>query len=277
MDSSKKVVLVTGASMGIGESVAGYLCRRGYRVYGTSRRVKKGKLHETPGQPVMLNMDVTGDASVGEAIEQIFAKEGRLDVVINNAGYGLAGPVEETAVEEAAAQFETNFFGTLRVCRAVLPLMRGAAGGCIINISSLAGLIAIPFQAFYSASKYAVEGFTEALRMEVRPFGIKVVLIEPGDTKSGFTANRLVAGEAGSESSPYHENFRRSLGVMERDEQNGPSPDSLARLVERVIRARNPRLRYAVAPFSQKSALVLKKVLPSRLFESSLMSYYRVK
>lgn len=277
MDSSTKVVLVTGASSGIGQSVSGHLCRKGFRVYGTSRRAKTGKLKGAPGHPVMLNMDVDSDASVAKAIEMVHGKEGRLDVVINNAGFGLAGPVEETAVEEAARQLETNFFGTLRVCRAVLPLMRRAGGGCIINISSLAGLIAIPFQAFYSASKYAVEGFSEALRMEVRPFGIKVVLIEPGDTKSGFTANRLVAVNAGTDSSPYRENLCRSLEVMEKDEQNGPSPEALSRLVEKVIRSRNPRLRYVVAPLSQRGALILKKILPQRLFESSLMSYYRVK
>ncbi len=277
MSGGGKVVLVTGASSGIGESIAGYLLQKGYRVYGTSRRAAPGFAGEAPGLPIILHMDVNSDDSVKSGIEQIWRREGRLDVVVNNAGYGLAGAVEETALEEARAQFETNFFGPLRVCRCALPLMRLAGGGLIINISSLAGLIAIPFQGFYSAAKFALEGLTEALRMEVRSYGIRVVLIEPGDIKSAFTANRIVSREAAQNDSPYRENFRRSLSVMEKDEQNGPLPDALGRLVEKIIHTTKPRLRYTFAPLSQKSAIFLKKVLPQRLFEASLMQYYRVK
>ncbi len=276
MDRQAIVVLVTGASSGIGQAVAGYLVQKGYRVYGTSRTVAPGTVQESPGEPLMVHMDVTGDDSVQAGIEQVLEREGRLDVVINNAGFGLAGAVEDTSIEEAKAQFETLLFGTLRVCRAALPLMRRLGGGYIINISSLAGLIAIPFQGFYSAAKFALEGLTESLRMEVGEFGIRVVLIEPGDLKTGFTANRQVAKKAEQESSPYRGKFLRSLEVMQKDEQNGPLPDHLARLVELIINTPKPRLRYAFAPFTQKSAVLLKKLLPQKMFESSLMKYYRI-
>lgn len=277
MSSGSKVVLVTGASSGIGRAIAGHLIKHGYRVYGTSRGIKAGDLQESAEFAVMLNMDVNSDDSVKSGIGRVFEREGRLDVVINNAGFGLAGAVEDTTVEEAKEQFETTFFGTFRVCRAALPLMRRTGGGCIINISSLAGLIAVPFQGLYSAAKFALEGLTEALRMEVRPFGIRVVLIEPGDLKTDFTANRRVAREAMQSGSPYRDNFSRSLGVMEKDEQGGPLPDSLARLVEKIINSGKPRLRYTFAPMTQKSAVLLKKILPQQLFESSLMQYYKVK
>lgn len=277
MKGQAGVVLVTGASSGIGKAVAGHLVQKGYRVYGTSRGVTPGTAPENPGEPVMLQMDVTVDHSVQAGIEQIVQREGRLDIVINNAGFGLAGAVEETSIEEAKAQFETVLFGTLRVCRAALPLMRQGGGGYIINISSLAGLIAIPYQGFYSAAKYALEGMTESMRMEVGAFGIRVVLIEPGDLKTGFTANRLLAEKAAQEDSPYRDKFTRSLGVMQKDEQNGPLPDHLARLVEKIIHTEQPRLRYTFAPFTQKSALLLKKVLPQKMFEASLMKYYKIK
>lgn len=225
----------------------------------------------------MLQMDVTCDDSVEAGIQQIVEREGRLEIVINNAGFGLAGAIEETTVDEAKAQFETLLFGSFRVCRAALPLMRRAGGGYIINISSLAGLIAIPFQGFYSAAKFALEGMTESLRMETGAFGIRVVLIEPGDLRTGFTANRRVAERAAQDDSPYREKFTRSLGVMQKDEQSGPLPDRLARLVEKILNTENPRLRYTFAPASQKVALLLKKALPQKLFELSLMKYYKIK
>lgn len=277
LSTGAKIVLVTGASSGIGRAVACHLSRKGHRVYGTSRNAGPGFTREAPGLPVMRAMDVSDDRSVSAGIAEIYKEEGRIDVVINNAGFGLAGAVEETAVDEARAQFETTLFGTLRVCRAVLPGMRQSGTGCIINISSLAGLIAIPFQGFYSAAKFALEGMTEALRMEVRPFGIRVVLIEPGDLKTSFTANRRVTREAARPDSPYRDSFLRSVGVMEKDEQAGPPPEGLAPLVEKIILSGNPRLRYTFAPLTQKSALILKKILPQPLFESSLMEYYRIK
>jgi len=173
-----RVVLITGASRGIGKACAERLVAEGDNVYGTSRHPEAENgdrnLH-------MLAMDVNRDESVNAAVNKILAVERRIDVVINNAGFGIAGSVEDTSVEEGKSLFETNFFGVLRVCRAVLPTMRNMGRGTIINISSLGGRIGLPYQGLYSATKFAIEGLSEALRMELRQFGIDVTLVEPGD------------------------------------------------------------------------------------------------
>ncbi len=220
-------------------------------------------------------MDVDDDASVARGVGYILEKEGRLDILVNNAGFGIAGSVEDTAIEEAKSQLETNFFGMFRLCSHALPLMREKRSGCIINISSIGGLIGIPYQALYSASKHAVEGLTEALRMEVKKYGIKVVMIEPGDFKTGFTAHRRKTAQS-HESTVYLEDFTRSLQVMEHDEMNGPPPIHIARLVERIINTPSPKLRYMAGPSSEKMAVMLKKLLPYSLFEWALMKYYRL-
>ncbi|MGD1994460.1 MAG: SDR family oxidoreductase, partial [Anaerolineae bacterium] len=187
-DNEKEVVLITGASSGIGKACADHLVQQGYRVFGTSRRAPFPPQPAKPGEPVMIRLDVDDEASVGQVVGHLHQSVGHIDVVVNNAGFGVAGAVEDTTLAEARAQMETNFFGVVRVCRAVLPRMRERGAGLIVNVSSLGGVIALPFQAFYSASKFAVEGFTEALRMEVKPFGVQVVLIQPGDLSTGFTS-----------------------------------------------------------------------------------------
>jgi NAD(P)-dependent dehydrogenase (short-subunit alcohol dehydrogenase family) len=264
------VILITGASSGIGRACAEHLQARGHRVYGTSRRAQPPGLSFEP-----LTLDVTSDASVAQAVQAVVGREGRLDVVVNNAGFGIAGAAEDTAVDEARDQFETNFFGTMRVCRSVLPVMRQQGSGCIVNISSIAGRIGIPFQALYSASKFAVEGYTEALRMEAAPFGIRVVLVEPGDFKTGFTLGRRLVRGAGTEA--YRDRQARALAVMEHDETHGATPESVARLVDRIIGLRSPRLRYVVGPFSEAVALALRRIAPSRLFERGVAAYYKVR
>lgn len=222
-----------------------------------------------------LRMDVTSDTSVSDGIKEIHEQQGRLDVVINCAGYGIAGAVEETSPQEAMAQLDTNFFGAHRVCRAVLPIMRQQKDGVIINISSLAGLLAVPFQAFYSASKFAMEGMTEALRMEVRPFGIRVALIEPGDFKSEFPANRVnTAGSAKSD--VYSELMERCVGVMREEEKHGKAPYPIAKLVERIINDRSPRLRYTIGPFGERLGPKLKSILPYKLYEYLFMKHYKL-
>lgn len=273
--SPQRVVLITGASSGIGKTCADYLQGRGYRVYGTSRRATA--LGDEPVAGLrMIAMDVTSEASVQQAVDLVLAREGRIDVVVNNAGYGIAGSVEDTSIEEAQAQLDTNFFGTLRVCRAVLPILRRQGAGTLVNVSSIGGLISIPYQGLYSASKFAVEGMTESLRAELRPFGVQVVLIEPGDFRTGFTADRRIAAAA-QQGSPYRIPFRAALSVMERDEQNGATPDAIARLLERIINTRSPRLRYLVGPAAQKfSVTVLKKLLPQTWFEAMIAGYYRI-
>ena len=270
-DGGKKIVLVTGASSGIGKTCAEYLAGRGMTIYGASRSLQNSDM----GAYHTLRMDVTDDASVRHGVQQILGRHGRIDVVINCAGYGIAGAVEETDPQEAIAQFNTNFFGVHRVCRAVVPIMRQSRSGVIINVSSLAGLLAVPFQAFYSASKFAMEGMTEALRMEVRPFGIRVALIEPGDFKSEFPANRVSTVDS-LKSGVYRELLERCVGVMREEEKNGKAPVPVARLAERIIHDPSPRLRYTVGPFGERLGPKLKSILPYRIYEYLFMKHYKL-
>ena len=266
----RQVVLVSGTSSGIGQACAAHLHRRGCRVYGTIRRPQP-----IPGSFEMIQMDVDSDESVQGGIALVYEREGRLDVVVNNAGCHFAGAIEDTSIEEAKAQFETDFFGVMRVCRAALPIMRAQRSGTIINISSIGGLLGMPFQGLYSASKHAVEGMSEALSMEVRPFGIRVVLVEPGDMRTGVTAARRRTAQSLANAA-YQARFGSAMQVVEHDETHGASPDQVARLVERIIRSRSPRLRYVVGPFYETVSVVAKKVLPPRLFEWIIAKYYHV-
>lgn len=276
---TKKVVLITGASSGIGQASALYLYQKGYQVYGTSRKAKRNpsKASQTERTVTfpMLYMNVDSDKSVKQGVNYILKQEGRIDVVVNNAGFGIAGAVEDTSLEEAKAQFETNVWGALRVFKAVLPIMRDQRSGYIITMSSIMGHIAVPFQGVYSATKFALEALNEALSMEVRPFGIHVVMLEPGDCRTQFTANRCRTIES-HYNQAYAQQCNTAVEVMEHDEMHGFAPDKVARVLERIIRNPSPRLRYAVASFPQKLGVVLKKVLPSRLFEFLIMKYYKL-
>jgi short-subunit dehydrogenase len=224
----------------------------------------------------MIPMDVTDEDSVRQGVAMVLDKAGQIDVLVNNAGFGFVGAVEETSIDEAEELFDTNFFGMLRVCHAVLPHFREQRAGTIVNISSLAGLIAQPFVAMYCATKFATEGVSEALRIEVRPFGVHVVLVEPGDTRTGFTANRLRT-KASQAASPYADNMERTLSVIEHDEEAGSSPEAVARLLEHILRGRSPRLRYPVASAPQRFAALARKLMPGGLFERALARYYRVR
>jgi len=267
MDKEKRVVLVTGASSGIGLACATHLAWRGYRVYGTSRRAGTSQT----GSVSMLIADVTDDHSVEQAVAAVLEREGRLDIVVNNAGMGIAGPVENTSIEEAKRQLEVNFFGAFRVCRAVLPALRSQRRGYIVNIGSIGGLVAIPYQAMYSASKFALEGLSESLRMEVRPFGVKVVIIEPGDHKTAITENRT---EMSGGTDAYSQSFQAALARTAHDEQSGPGPEQVARLLYRIVNTRNPRLRYTIGPATQRAVVWLKRFLPYSITEYSIRSYF---
>ena len=268
---NRRVVLVTGASSGIGLACATHLAGRGFHVYGTSRRATVGSAG--PGNVTMLAADVTEDCSVEQAIATVLDREGRLDIVVNNAGMGIAGPVESTSIEQAKAQFEVNFFGAFRVCRAVLPAMRRQRSGYIINIGSIGGLLAIPYQSMYSASKFALEGLTEALRMEVRPFGIRVVIIEPGDHKTALTENRQFT-EISIATDAYSPSFEAALLKTAHDEQSGPGPEQIARLLYRIVNQRHPRLRYTIGPIPQRAAVWLKRLMPYSILEYTMRTYY---
>ena len=275
-ETREHVVLVTGASSGIGKSVAYFLAQKGFRVYGTSRKAPSTP-EQTPKSTVtMLCMDVTDSDSVEQALAEVLRREGRIDIVINNAGAGLAGPVETTAIEEAQWQMDVNFLGALRVCRAAMRIMRPQQSGYIVNISSIGGVIAIPYQAIYSASKFALEGLTESLRYEASPFGIRVVLVEPGDHKTGFTQSREFT-QASASDHAYQLDFERAVGRMIADEQGGPDPEAIGRLIHRIVSTRRPRLRYTVGPSVQRAAVWLRRLLPYRLIELGLRRYYRLR
>ena len=270
-----EVVLVTGASSGIGKSIAGLLKDKGYRVYGTSRKPQsdgKGTAVDGSGFIRMLQMDVCNEESVKSAISQILEAEGTIDIVVNNAGMGMAGSVEDTSPEEVHRQIDTNFFGAHRVIRQVAPIMRKNRNGLIVNMSSVAAQFPIPFQSMYCASKVAIEAMSEALRTELKPFGVKVSMIEPGDTKTGFTDSRIFAADANN-SSVYRDNFKKSVGVMIKDETNGPEPIVVARQLYRIIGKKNPPVRVIVG-LQYKVFVFLKRLLPARLVSYIISKMY---
>mgnify|MGYP003874552869 CR=1 FL=1 len=262
--------MVTGASSGIGRACAQALLDDGHRVFGTFR--------SPPPQAELealeaVRMDVTDDDSVKAGIAEVLRVASRIDVLVNNAGYGLAGAVEDTDLDEARRQFDTNVFGVLRLCRGVLPDMRARREGLIINVSSLGGLFGLPFQGIYAGSKFALEGISEALRHEVAEFGVRVTLVEPGDIATGITDNRVTARAAG-EGSAYAASFAKALETIERDERGGPSPAIVASLVARLVHEQAPRQRYAVGRFVQRSSVWAKRLLPEFVFERIIRGYF---
>lgn len=262
--NAQKVVLITGASSGIGQACALHLAGRGWRVFGTRR--SSSQVPEGGTRFETITMDVDNDASVEAGVDALLQRAGRLDAVVNNAGIALMGPIEDTSTEEAKAQMETNFFGVLRVCRATLPALRRQGGGHIINISSLAAVVGLPFCGLYSASKFALEGLSESLRHEARPFGIRVVLVEPGDFRTAITAKRRTT-QASATHETYREAFDRFKRKQDQDEAQAPDPQAVAQLVESILRNPRPRMRYTVGMLGQRIVVPLKRLLPQNLFE----------
>jgi NAD(P)-dependent dehydrogenase (short-subunit alcohol dehydrogenase family) len=262
------IILITGASSGIGKACAGYLAAKGFTVYGASR-----KPVETTDVIRFLQMDVTQPATVQKAVQTIIDAHGKIDVLINSAGMGIGGAVELATPEEIRQQMETNFMGTVNVCTAVLPHMRVARNGKIINISSLAGAMAIPFQGFYAASKFAIEGYSEALSMEVQPFRIKVSVVEPGDFSTGFTANRIVS-EATLSNADYGARFKKCLRIIEKEETNGCQPIKLAKKLYKIIRTTHPKFRYRVGNLVQVIFTKSKCIIPARGHQALLRLFY---
>jgi NAD(P)-dependent dehydrogenase (short-subunit alcohol dehydrogenase family) len=213
-------------------------------------------------------MDVDDDASVRDGVASVIERHGRLDAVVAAAGWGLAGAVEHTAIDEAKAQVETNFWGAVRTVHAVLPQMRTQGGGRIVLVSSIGGVIGIPFQAYYSASKFALEGLAEAMAYEVAPFGIAVTLVEPGNVATDFTDSRRMARDSQSDDA-YRAALAKAVGIMERDERNGVSPDDAAVTVQRVLDSRHPPRRVSVGKAGERVGLIAKRLLPYRVFEAA--------
>jgi NAD(P)-dependent dehydrogenase (short-subunit alcohol dehydrogenase family) len=266
-----KVIFITGISTGFGKETSALLAGKGYRVYGTCR-----KPCEHHPEVQVLSLDVTDQAGVERCIQQVIEKEKHIDVLINNAGMHTGGAMETTPVEDIRLQMETNFMGPVNTIRAVLPYFRQQGHGLIINISSIGGLMGLPFQGYYSASKFALEGITEAMRKELRAFNIRVVLVNPGDFHTNNTLNRKnVFVQAGIDA--YENQFRKSLSIIENDETKGREPVLLAKKVLRIIESRNPCHRYVVATLEQKLAVWLKRLLPDKWFDAILRGHYGMK
>lgn len=264
-----KIVLITGASSGFGKATAELLAKEGYTVYGTSRKeVNNSNIR-------FLVMDVRDRESVRRGVEKIVEDCGRIDVLVNNAGMGIGGSLELATEEEIDIQMGTNFHGCVNVCQTVLPVMRKQGRGQIINLSSIGGVMGLPYQGFYSASKFAIEGFSEALAAEVRGFGIKVSMVEPGDFATNFTARRRNS-EATANNAAYGDSFKRSLSIIEKEENGGLKPEKLAKKIKKIIECRNPKLRYVVANLEQKLSVLLKRILPGNMFVGILRNYYKV-
>jgi NAD(P)-dependent dehydrogenase (short-subunit alcohol dehydrogenase family) len=261
---NKKLVLITGASAGLGLACANRLHDSGWTVIGASRRVTSS------GAWRGLSMNVDDDDSVNNGVAEIIAQHGRIDAVITGAGWGLAGPAEQTPITDARAQMETNFWGTVRVVNATLPIMRHQGGGRLVAVSSLCGVIAIPFQSFYSASKFALEGYVEALAYEVAPFSVHVTLVEPGNFKTDFTANRRTVSSPADD--PYAAATSKAISTMERDESNGADPALVAKAVERVLGLKRPPRHISVGKSGERVGLIAKRLLPYRVFERAARS-----
>ncbi|WP_296575646.1 SDR family oxidoreductase [Phreatobacter sp.] len=267
--AGSQVVLVTGASSGIGRATADLLQARGHRVIGTSRRASPGAAPWT-----WARLDVTDDASVTACVAGVLASEGRIDVVVNNAGLVMAGAVEDTAIEEARRSLETNVLGAMRLARAVLPGMRERGSGTIVNMGSLAGRVGMPFQGIYSASKFALEGLTEALAQEVAGFGINVALVAPGDTATSVVDNRVRAVASQDPASPYAAACARIVAMYEADERAGAPATGVATLVADLVEGRRRGPRYAVGPVGQRVMVAARGMVPGGVFRWGMSRYF---
>lgn len=263
------VILITGISSGFGLATAQLLAKEGHTVYGTTRR----DVEPLPGVHY-LKVDVRDREAVKDVVKQVVDQEGRIDVLVNNAGMGIGGPVEFATEVEIHEQMDTNFMGLVHFVDAMLPYMRAQGSGKIIAISSIGGLIGLPFQSFYSASKFAIEGYCEALRLETKQHGIKVVVMRPGDFATGFTASRKKSVNV--EACQVYKTYAESMAKVEQDETSGLKPQVLARKISQIIRKKDPRNGYVVASFEQRLSVFLKRILPAKWFARILGKYYKL-
>ncbi|PIB39009.1 SDR family oxidoreductase [Maribacter sp. 4G9] len=265
---NSKIVLITGGSSGIGKSIGNFLTKHGFKVYGTTRDLKKYPNFEGFE---LLEMDVRNPESVNNAIDELLNKVGRLDVLINNAGVGITGPLEETPNNEIMNAHETNFMGPLNLIKASLPQMRKQKSGLIINITSIAGYMGLPYRGIYSATKGALELITESLRMETKDFGIECTCLAPGDFATNIAAGRYHAPVAND--SPYRESYEKTLNTIDEDVDKGGDPEEVAKKVLQIINTKKPKVHYKVGAFMQKVSTTLKSILPDTWFEKLLMNH----
>jgi len=263
-----KTVLVTGASSGIGAAVARRLYARGFTVFGTTRSANPS----SPSEFTMFSLDVTSDESVMDCVDRVISRTGHIDVLVNNAGYALNGAIEETTLAEAKEQFETNFFGAVRMVNAVLPSMRQARAGRIINIGSLVGLIAVPYTAFYCATKFALEAYSEALWYELKPFGVAVSLIEPGFIRTSISH----AARTAAQSLPAYDQARnRVIAAIKDGVDKGCSPELVAKAILHAATSRTTRLRYRVGPDAVWLPRI-RKAVPWSFFAAGLRRQFAI-
>ena len=265
-----KVVLITGASSGIGKSIGSFLHDKGFIVYGTSRNPERFTNSTFP----LLPLDVRNTESIHATVQKIIQLSGRLDVVINNAGVGITGPIEEIPSQEIKNNFETNFFGPIEVMKAVLPQMRSQKSGLIINITSIAGYMGLPYRGIYSASKGALELISESLSMEVKPFGISITNVAPGDFATNIASGRFHAPVI--EDSAYEVSYGTTLKMMDEQVDSGNNPVEMAHAILDIIQTENPKIHYKVGSFIQKFSIVLKRILPDKVYEKMLMNHYKL-
>jgi len=265
-----RVVLITGGSSGIGKSIGEYLTEKGFTVYGTSRNPERYDSSKFP----IIGLDVTDKNSINSCITKIISTEGKLDILINNAGVGITGPIEEIPEEEIKNNFETNFFGPINIIKTVLPHMRKHSSGVIINITSIAGYMGLPFRGVYSASKGALELLAEAYRMELKSFNIHMTNVAPGDFATNIAAGRYHAPV--KENSPYKESYGNTLKMMNDHVNAGLDPYIMAKVIHEIINTKNPKGHYKVGTFLQKFSIVLKRILPDKMYEKMLMKHYKL-
>jgi short-subunit dehydrogenase len=265
-----KVVLITGGSSGIGKSIGEFLIKKEFKVYGTSRNPQNYPNSKFP----ILALDVTKSDTISKCIQSVIDIEGRIDVIINNAGAGITGPVEEIPEAEIRRNFDTNFFGPINVIKAVLPQMRQQNSGLIINVTSIAGYMGLPYRGIYSASKGALELITEAFRMEIKDFNIYMTNLAPGDFATNIAAGRYHAPVF--KDSPYEKKYSFVLNAIDEDVNKGNSPEMVAKKVLDIINTSKPKIHYKVGAFMQKFSVVLKCILPDKVYEKLLLNHYKL-
>ena len=263
-----KVILITGASSGIGKAIGDFLTINGFKVYGTSR----DSSNYLNSKFKLLDLDVKNLKSISLCVEKIIKIEGKIDVLINNAGVGITGPLEEIPENEIENNFKTNFFGPINVIKCILPKMRSKNQGLIINITSVAAYVGTPYRSIYSAAKSALDLVSETLNMETKPFNIKVVTIAPGDFATNIALRRYHAPN--QQKSAYFSAYSKALRLMNEHVDRGSDPDLIAKLVFKIINTKNPNKKYIAGSFLERMAPYLKLLLPQKLFEYIVMKSY---
>jgi NAD(P)-dependent dehydrogenase (short-subunit alcohol dehydrogenase family) len=274
--AKQKVVIVTGSSSGIGYATSLLLARKGFYTYASARNTDKsaslGSIANTERLPLkLIQLDVTDDSSIKAALEKIVLEKGRIDVLVNNAGYGLFGAFEDLSLDEIKAQFETNFFGVIRVTQHVLPTMRTRqnGGGIIVNVSSINGLVSFPVISAYCGTKFAIEGLSESIAYELEPFGIKVILIEPGPIGSNFMKGSVLPKRALDPQSPYSELVQKFTVKTRLQHENAIQPEEVAKTIVQAISTEKPEFRYVVGKFAV-SLLEARKNMPFSEFQKMI-------